>query len=145
MNAIIIIGAGDAGTRAAFAPREAGFSGPLTLIGSEAHLPYERPPLSKLLNGVVQMKTICSHSRPRGSPISRAGMSVTRIDAARRHLLLGDGRMLDYDRLLLATAEACTAGFQQTRRLPISAASRQLRATSHCRHRRPAPRRKVDI
>ncbi len=34
---------GECGTRAAFALREAGYSGSITLIGAEPHLPYERP------------------------------------------------------------------------------------------------------
>ena len=44
---MVIIGAGECGARAAFALREAGYAGPVTLIGEEPHLPYERPPLSK--------------------------------------------------------------------------------------------------
>src|SRR5688500_8962065 len=44
---MVIVGAGEAGARAALALREAGYSGPVTLIGEEPHLPYERPPLSK--------------------------------------------------------------------------------------------------
>ena len=47
MPGMVIVGAGEAGTRAALALREAGYDGPVTLIGSEAHAPYERPPLSK--------------------------------------------------------------------------------------------------
>lgn len=104
MNGIVIIGAGEAGTRAAFALREAGFSGPVTLAGTEPHLPYERPPLSKPLDGAVQMKPICSAEALEAAGIDYLpGVPVTQIDTARRHLLLGDGRMLAYDRLLLAT------------------------------------------
>ena len=44
---IVIVGAGECGARAAFALRENGYTGPVTLIGDELHLPYERPPLSK--------------------------------------------------------------------------------------------------
>src|SRR5262245_19256399 len=44
---IVILGAGECGARAAFALREQGYQGAMTLIGSERHLPYERPPLSK--------------------------------------------------------------------------------------------------
>ena len=44
---MVIIGAGECGVRAAFALRENGYQGPVTLIGTEKHLPYERPPLSK--------------------------------------------------------------------------------------------------
>src|SRR4051812_14668600 len=48
---MLIVGAGECGARAAFALREAGYAGPVTLIGAEDRLPYERPPLSK---GVLQ-------------------------------------------------------------------------------------------
>ena len=44
---MVIVGAGECGARAAFALREEGYAGPVTLIGAEPHLPYERPPLSK--------------------------------------------------------------------------------------------------
>lgn len=44
---MLIIGAGQCGARAALTLREQGYDGPVTLIGDEAHLPYERPPLSK--------------------------------------------------------------------------------------------------
>ena len=47
MTGMIIIGAGECGARAAFALRELGYAGSVTLVGDEAHLPYERPPLSK--------------------------------------------------------------------------------------------------
>ena len=47
MAGMVIIGAGECGTRAALALREAGYDGPVTLIGAEPHAPYERPPLSK--------------------------------------------------------------------------------------------------
>ncbi|QRI61691.1 oxidoreductase (plasmid) [Shinella sp. PSBB067] len=120
MNGIVIIGAGEAGTRAAFALREAGFSGPVTLAGTEPHLPYERPPLSKPLDGVVQMKPICSAEALEAAGIDYLpGMPVTQIDAARRHLLLGDGRTLAYDRLLLATGA-------RPRRLACPGAGRAL-------------------
>ena len=44
---MIVIGAGECGARAALTLRELGYEGPVTLVGAEAHLPYERPPLSK--------------------------------------------------------------------------------------------------
>ncbi|MBP0485118.1 FAD-dependent oxidoreductase [Sagittula sp. M10.9X] len=47
MTAIMIIGAGECGVRTAFALREQGFDGTVTLIGAETALPCERPPLSK--------------------------------------------------------------------------------------------------
>jgi hypothetical protein len=44
---VVIVGAGQAGGRAAEALRAAGHVGSIALIGEEAHLPYERPQLSK--------------------------------------------------------------------------------------------------
>ena len=43
----MIVGASLAGLRAAITLRGAGFDGPLTVVGDEADLPYERPPLTK--------------------------------------------------------------------------------------------------
>ena len=52
---IVIVGAGHAGGRAAEALRAAGHTGRVTLVGSEKHPPYERPPLSKeLLAGAIE-------------------------------------------------------------------------------------------
>jgi p-cumate 2,3-dioxygenase ferredoxin reductase component len=44
---VVIVGARQAGGRAAEAFRAAGRAGPITLIDDEAHLPYERPQLPK--------------------------------------------------------------------------------------------------
>ena len=44
---MLIVGAGECGARAALTLRERGYDGPVTLVGDEPHLPYERPPLSK--------------------------------------------------------------------------------------------------
>ena len=42
---IVIVGASLAGLRAAEALRADGFTGPLTIIGDEPYLPYDRPPV----------------------------------------------------------------------------------------------------
>lgn len=47
MERVVIVGASLAGVHAAEALREFGYTGDLTLVGSEEYLPYERPPLSK--------------------------------------------------------------------------------------------------
>src|SRR5690349_6517873 len=47
VRSIAIVGAGLAGLSAARAARAQGFDGALTVIGAEAHRPYDRPPLSK--------------------------------------------------------------------------------------------------
>ena len=44
---IVILGAGHAGFELAASLRQHGFDGAVTLVGDEAVLPYQRPPLSK--------------------------------------------------------------------------------------------------
>ncbi|PZM14589.1 NAD(P)/FAD-dependent oxidoreductase [Rhizobium tubonense] len=104
MDGIVIIGAGECGTRAAFATREAGYVGPITLIGGELHLPYERPPLSKPSDGIAQMKAICTAEALEAASIQyRQGCAVTAIDVAARSIKMTDGTTYRYDKLLLAT------------------------------------------
>lgn len=44
---ILIVGTGQAGAQAAISLRQEGFEGSIAMVGEEADLPYERPPLSK--------------------------------------------------------------------------------------------------
>src|SRR5271166_41326 len=44
---VVIVGAGHAGGSAAALLRQFGWQGPITLIGAEPVVPYQRPPLSK--------------------------------------------------------------------------------------------------
>ncbi len=46
-NDVVIIGAGHAGGMTAISLRQQGYHGLITLVGEEAYLPYQRPPLSK--------------------------------------------------------------------------------------------------
>lgn len=104
MGDIVIVGAGECGTRAAFALREAGFSGTVTLVGSEPHLPYERPPLSKPVEGAVQLKPICGADALEAAGIRYLqGVTVCRLDADRQRVIFSDGLSLKYDKLILAT------------------------------------------
>jgi NADPH-dependent 2,4-dienoyl-CoA reductase/sulfur reductase-like enzyme len=47
VNRVVVVGASLAGVSAAEELRARGFAGELTLVGSEPHPPYTRPPLSK--------------------------------------------------------------------------------------------------
>jgi NADPH-dependent 2,4-dienoyl-CoA reductase/sulfur reductase-like enzyme len=104
---IVIVGAGHAGGRAAEALRTAGFRGKVTLVGSESHLPYERPPLSKdLLAGKITADR--TYLKPAAFYAEcdielRLGTTVTEIDRAAQRLRLADGGTLPYDKLLLTT------------------------------------------
>jgi len=113
---MVIIGAGKCGVRAAVALREEGYDGPVTLVGAERHLPYERPPLSKeaMLADDPQAKTIADHARLAAHRIDFiAETAATAIDRDARKVQLGSGSGLPYERLLLATGAV-------PRRLPFA-------------------------
>jgi 3-phenylpropionate/trans-cinnamate dioxygenase ferredoxin reductase subunit len=105
MRHIVIVGAGECGARAAFALREKGFDGEITLIGAEPHLPYERPPLSKEgLAGAEPPKYVADAVRYQEARITvLTDAPATRIDRDEKAVKLADGRSVAYDRLLLAT------------------------------------------
>lgn len=105
MANFVIVGAGECGARAAFALRDKGFDGTVTLIGSETHLPYERPPLSKdALVAGAGPKFVAEPERYAQARIDvLAGRTVSGIDRTGKRVLLADGAELAYDKLLLAT------------------------------------------
>ena len=104
---IVIVGAGLAGAKAAEALREQGFTGRLTLIGDEGHLPYERPPLSKgYLAGDDDRSSFEVHEADWYAEHHVElvlGVKATVVDPAAREVELVDGRRFGYDALLLAT------------------------------------------
>ncbi len=103
---MVIIGAGECGTRAALALRETGWDGPVTLVGAEPHAPYERPPLSK---DAMAMATPAPRGIAGAAGLEAAGVTfrpataAAAIDRDRRTVRLTDGDVLPYRRLLLAT------------------------------------------
>ncbi len=104
--AMVIVGAGHCGGRTAQALRSAGWSGPIHLVGDEAHAPYERPPLSKgLLTGDTSADAcaLLSDADLLDARITRHVARVTAIDATARSLTLSNGHTLAYQSLLLAT------------------------------------------
>ena len=79
MTAIVIAGAGECGTRAAFALREQGWDGPVILAGAEPSPPYERPPLSK----TGELKPICDENALRQADITfLPGTEIAGLDTA---------------------------------------------------------------
>jgi len=104
---MVIVGAGEAGVRAAFALRERGYQGTVTLIGDEPHLPYERPPLSKGGEEAGTVRAIVASERFAEAGITfLRGQRAISLDLARHALLLEAGEILSYKRLLLATGAA---------------------------------------
>ncbi|NKK58590.1 ferredoxin reductase [Rhizobium leguminosarum bv. viciae] len=104
----VILGAGECGARAAFALREKGFAGEITLVGAEPLPPYERPPLSKAgSTDASDPKFIAAAEKYIENGIRLlTGLEARDIDPASRIVTLSDGTALSYDKLLLATGAA---------------------------------------
>src|SRR5213592_3940330 len=104
---VVIVGAGAAGGAAAEMLRREGYDGPVTLIGADEFLPYDRPNLSKdYLAGTASEEWIPLRSADfyREQKIDTfTNTSVTAIDPHEKKVTLTDGRSLGYDALLLAT------------------------------------------
>jgi 3-phenylpropionate/trans-cinnamate dioxygenase ferredoxin reductase subunit len=104
---MVIVGAGEAGARAANGLRENGYTGSVTLVGAERHAPYERPPMSKelmLAEGEMPPKTIATLERLAAAGITfHPEMSARAIDRTAQWVVLGNGIELPYERLLIAT------------------------------------------
>lgn len=104
--AMVIVGAGHVGGRATQVLREAGWRGPIHLVGMERHAPYERPPLSKgLLTGdttpdACQIRSVQSMI---DDGVSIHTQRVSALDTAQHTITLANGQVLPYQRLLLAT------------------------------------------
>src|SRR5881628_455211 len=104
---VVIIGAGAAGNAAAEMLRREGYDGPITLIGADEFLPYDRPNLSKdYLAGTAPEEWIPLRSADfyREQKIQTfTNTSATAISTQKKQVTLSDGRSLGYGALLLAT------------------------------------------
>jgi 3-phenylpropionate/trans-cinnamate dioxygenase ferredoxin reductase component len=102
---IAVVGAGLAGLRAAEQLRAAGWAEHVVVLGSEAHPPYNRPPLTKAaLRDGVDPTALAFRQRPSTADVEwRLGNTVTAADLARRKLLVADGSTVSYDGLAIAT------------------------------------------
>ncbi|MCW2778654.1 MAG: hcaD [Frankiales bacterium] len=108
---LVVVGAGLAGLRACETARRGGHAGPIVLVGSEVHLPYDRPPLSKEFLDVdgagkpdphLQTEAVL---RDELDIDVRTGTAALGLDVQRKVLLTGAGE-LPYDALVVATGAA---------------------------------------
>ncbi|MGW3625651.1 NAD(P)/FAD-dependent oxidoreductase [Streptomyces sp. NPDC000880] len=103
----VIVGGGLAGAKAAETLRAEGFTGRVILIGDERDHPYERPPLSKgYLSGKEERDSVFVHEPAwyaRANVELHLGQTVVAVDRDAKSVRLGDGTVLHYDKLLLAT------------------------------------------
>ena len=104
---IVIIGAGQAAAQACASLRLFGFGGKITLIGEEAALPYQRPPLSKAyMKGEMSEERL--YFRPadwyRDNDIEvLLSTRVVRIDRSECTVEIEGGKSVAYDGLILST------------------------------------------
>jgi len=104
---IIVIGAGQAGQQICDSLRKGGYDGHLMLLGDEASLPYQRPPLSKkFLTGTLEAERLLlrppSYYEQQRIDV-HLNTRVTSIDRAACRLRLASGESLTYSALAFAT------------------------------------------
>ena len=116
MSHVVAIGAGQAGAALAARLRSGGHAGPITLIGEEPILPYQRPPLSKgyLLGemGADRLTLRSADFYAEQDIALRLGAPVSAIDPKARTVTLGT-ETIRYDDLVLTTGSV-------PRRLPAA-------------------------
>lgn len=107
INGVVIVGGGLAGSRVAEQLRKSEYPGPVTIVSDEAHLPYDRPPLSKdVLHAAKELTDI--ELRPAefyadNDITLRLGSAAVAVDTAARTVTLADGATLGYDELIIAS------------------------------------------
>jgi NADPH-dependent 2,4-dienoyl-CoA reductase/sulfur reductase-like enzyme len=104
---LVVVGASLAGLRAVESARRSGFTGAITLVGTEAHLPYDRPPLSKEFLTSPDLPPAPTLREPDVLRDDlqvelRLGVAATALDTAERTVWIG-ADPLTYTGLVLAT------------------------------------------
>ena len=102
---IVIVGGGLAAARTAEQLRRSEYSGPITIVSDEDHLPYDRPPLSKeVLRAEVDDVTLKPAEFYEENDITvLLGNGARSVDTAAQSVTLADGSDLGYDELIIAT------------------------------------------
>ena len=114
-DSVVIVGAGAAANAAAEMLRREGYAGPVTMIGAEDSLPYDRPNLSKdYLAGTapedwIPLRSAAFYEEQRIRLL--LGRRVVALDLPGRKLILDDDSAQPFHSLLLATGA-------EPRRLP---------------------------
>jgi NADPH-dependent 2,4-dienoyl-CoA reductase/sulfur reductase-like enzyme len=102
---IVIVGGGLAAARTAEQLRRSEYTGRITIVSDEVHLPYDRPPLSKeVLRKEVDDVALKPREWYDEKDITlRLGSAATGLDTAEQTVTLADGTAFGYDELVIAT------------------------------------------
>ncbi|MEQ1867014.1 MAG: FAD-dependent oxidoreductase [Micropepsaceae bacterium] len=118
-ESVVVVGAGQAAAQLVASLRSEGFAGPITLIGEEAYIPYQRPPLSKaFLAGELAAERLFIKPEefyPDAKCTLMLNTRATSIDRARNVVKLEGGREVPYATLALTTGS-------RIRTLPLTGA-----------------------
>lgn len=116
MQKVIIIGAGHAAAQLAPSLRKQGWKGEILIIGDEAYIPYQRPPLSKEFmagkktDDEILIRPLSAYGQ---HDISfKLNETVVKLNPLENTLTLSTGESIGYDRLALCTGA-------RTRKIPI--------------------------
>jgi 3-phenylpropionate/trans-cinnamate dioxygenase ferredoxin reductase subunit len=104
---VVVVGGGLAGGNAALEVCRLAPDVHVTLISSEAHLPYQRPPLSKgFLRGTEPFEAAFVAPRAEYERLGidlRLGTTVKTLEPEQKQIRLEGGEVVPYDRVLIAT------------------------------------------
>lgn len=106
MQKVVIVGGGHAAAQLCGSLIEGKFTGEITLVCEENHLPYHRPPLSKtfLKDPSAEAQLLRAEASYTEAGINVVlGDPVVSIDRAGQTVTLGSGKVVAYDALVLAT------------------------------------------
>ncbi|GJD44440.1 3-phenylpropionate/cinnamic acid dioxygenase ferredoxin--NAD(+) reductase component [Methylobacterium cerastii] len=105
VESVLVVGSGAAAIACAKTLRREGYAGRITLVGREAHPPYDRTKLSKqfLAKPTPPDKVLIEPDFAQSNQVERVTEEVVKVDPARRDVTLKDGRTLTADAILVAT------------------------------------------
>jgi NADPH-dependent 2,4-dienoyl-CoA reductase/sulfur reductase-like enzyme len=107
---VVVVGASAAGLSTLIALRRRGYTGRLTILGAEAHLPYDRPPLSKqVLSGAWEPARARLRTAEALSALDATwllGDAAVSLNTVTRTIRTASGRSLGADAIVLATGAA---------------------------------------
>ncbi|MHA3890572.1 NAD(P)/FAD-dependent oxidoreductase [Acinetobacter sp. GXMZU3951] len=107
MERIVVVGAGQAAGWAVNTLRQSGFSGEIHVVSDENQIFYERPPLSKqVLSKEASYESLNLFTAEQIAEFNlelHKPDSAKRIDRNSKQVFLESGKILPYDKLLIAT------------------------------------------
>jgi len=107
MENLLIIGAGQSAIQCISTLKKEGYSGSITLVGEEEHLPYQRPPLSKgFLEDSLNKERLYFKKLEfftENKVQLYLGLSAEKLEIDNQKVYLSDNSELEFDKLVFAT------------------------------------------